>query len=301
MGLLDAFTGANAKNAGRDNAQWATQVYGRQEADMRNRAQNAVDDINKGLWDGQGQYVGQQQKGLDALAGAYAQGRSDLGTGFERAVATLDPYARAGGAASTMYSNSLGLNGADGNAAATSAFQASPGYQWQVDQATDAAARKANSLGMAASGNTLAALTTLGQNLANQEYSGWQDRLNGLGQQGFQASQGIANAATGLGQGLAGLGQAYGQNAASLYGKGASDLLNSGLTAEQLKSNVWNNLNNVEAGFTSNFMNLATNSNMEGAKAADAANGNMWGAIGGLASNIFGAAGKAGGFGSLFS
>ncbi len=91
-----------------------------------------------------------------------------------------------------MYADSLGLNGSGGNAAATAAFQASPNYQYQVDQATDAAARKAASLGMAASGNTLSAITTLGSNLANQEYDTWQNNLNGLGSQRLSAANAVS-------------------------------------------------------------------------------------------------------------
>jgi len=287
MGLFDAFTGANAKNAGQNNALWATQVYNRQVGDMRDHAQWGVNEVNSGLQNGLSQYGDQQNLGLSALGQAHAQGRADLTNGYNQAVGYLDPWAQAGGAANTMYSNSLGLNGAAGNDAARSAFQASPGYEWQVNQATDAAARNANSLDMAASGNTLAALATLGQNLANQEYSGWQDRLSGLGQQGFAAAQGLSNAANQYGQGLAGLTQAFGQNTASLYGKGASDMLGANLGAGQTKANIWNNLNNVEAGLTGQFMNTATNSNMEGAKAADKGNENMWGAIGGLAKSAF--------------
>ncbi|MCC6734907.1 MAG: hypothetical protein IT534_02125 [Bauldia sp.] len=78
-----------------------------------------------------------------------------------------------------MHANALGLNGADGSAAAAAAFRASPGYQWSVDQALEAMLRGASAGGMLASGNTLAAATELGRNLADQEFGGWTDDLAG--------------------------------------------------------------------------------------------------------------------------
>lgn len=125
---------------------------------------------------------------LGALGTGYTQARQDLApvTGY------FQPYMDAGSDATAMYRRSLGLEGADGNRIATEAFQAGPGYQWQRDQAADLAARKAGALGMAASGNTLAAITRLGSNLANQEYGNWQNRLSGLGQMGLSAAGGAA-------------------------------------------------------------------------------------------------------------
>jgi len=58
------------------------------------------------------------------------------------------------GAGTNLYMDSLGVNGPGGNANATGAFQASPGYNWQRDQAIEATARNANRFG--AGGNELA-------------------------------------------------------------------------------------------------------------------------------------------------
>jgi hypothetical protein len=103
-------------------------------------------------------------------------------------------------------------------AIAASAFRASPGYAFRVDQATDAAARRANSLGIGPSGNTLSALATLGSNLADQEYSGWQQQLMGVAglgaQQTGQAAAGQAGAYTNLGN----MAQQYGQNVVGVEG-----------------------------------------------------------------------------------
>jgi hypothetical protein len=164
---------------------------------------------------------------------AYATGLNDqvnsINTGANSAINRLGeatelyrPAYDRGEAAGGLYSDSLGMNGVEGNARAVNSFQAGPGYQWQVNQATDAAARKANALGMGASGNTLTALATLGSNLANKEFGGWQDRLKGVSDQGMQAASGMSGLMSqqagydfGRGQLLSG---AYGQNASNIAG-----------------------------------------------------------------------------------
>src|SRR5258706_15039579 len=144
MGLFDAFTGAPAEEAAAKNTALYNQ-YGT--------------DANKYLDTG----LANQLPQLNNAISAYTP-LSDLGSKY--------------GAGTNMYMNSLGLNGAGGNADATGAFQASPGYNWQRDQAIEATARNANRFG--AGGNELAALTDRANNLANQEYGNSQDRLAGF-------------------------------------------------------------------------------------------------------------------------
>ncbi|EEF24220.1 conserved hypothetical protein, partial [Ricinus communis] len=95
MGFLDSLTGSNIGKA-------TTKAIG-QNGVLLNNMQNAGNSIIN---------TGEAQS-----AGALNQ-----------AVSNYDPYLAAGKSATDMYSNAVGLNGADGNAAATSAFQASPGY-----------------------------------------------------------------------------------------------------------------------------------------------------------------------------
>lgn len=124
------------------------------------------------------------------------EGRSE--GALNSAIGAYQPWVTSGGAANTMYSNALGLNGADGNATATGAFQAGPGYQFAMDQGTQAALRGASAGGMLNSGNTLTALTQFGQGLANQEYGSWLDRLSGMSSQGLSAAGGQASGYGGL-------------------------------------------------------------------------------------------------------
>jgi hypothetical protein len=138
-----------------------------------------------------------QNKGL--INGLKATGNNIIDTGEAKSAGALDsaigayqPWVNTGTAANTMYANANGLNGAEGNAAATDAFQAGPGYQFAMDQGTQAALRGASAAGMLNSGNTLTALEGYGQGLANQEFGSWLDRLNGTSTQGLQAAGGQA-------------------------------------------------------------------------------------------------------------
>lgn len=114
------------------------------------------------------------------------------------AAALYDPYAATGGAANAMEANALGLNGAEGNAAAVAAFQKGPGYDFAVDESMRGAERAASAGGMLASGNLMAELQTRGQNLANQEYGNWLGRLSNTAGRGMTAAAGKGGTLTNL-------------------------------------------------------------------------------------------------------
>lgn len=132
------------------------------------------------------------------------EGTATLNAGQTNSLASLDkaggmyaPLAQKYGAGSNLYLDSLGVNGAGGNARATDAFHAGPGYQYSVDQSLDGINRSAAARGGSIGGNTLAALSDRAGNMANQEYHGWQDRLGGLIAPEFQAVGGQAGAEAG--------------------------------------------------------------------------------------------------------
>lgn len=221
------------------------------------------------------------------------QARDALTGGVNQAVGTVQgsnglfqPFASTGTAANGMLGNALGLNGQAGNDAATAAFQTSPGYQFSVDQATDAAARKAASLGMAGSGNTLDAVTRLAGNLADQQYGSFLDRLQGLGSQGLTAAGAISG-----NNALAG-GYQYG-------GGGAlATLLNgTGTNLGNIDSNLGTNLTNNAWNATS----AVNGNNLSAARAQDVTDSNNNGIFSKL---LLGGAGSSGGggiLGSVFS
>lgn len=139
---------------------------------------------------------------IDALGrrgfGYIDQGEGRSQAALNQAGALYDPYAQTGAQANSMYANAMGLNGAAGSDAARNAFRAGPGYDFQVDEAMRGAERAASAGGMLASGNLMTELLQRGQNLADQEYGGWMDRLANQAGQGLQAAGGKAGTLTNL-------------------------------------------------------------------------------------------------------
>jgi hypothetical protein len=131
---------------------------------------------------------------------------------FQGAIDRFNPYVQDGRAADTMYQGSLGLGGDAARDSAVAAFRAGPGYQFRVDQAGDAIARRQSALGALGSGNTMAAISDRAGNMADQEYGGWQDRIRGIGDRGFAAT----GAQAGIQQGLGNLEAQYGRDRAGV-------------------------------------------------------------------------------------
>jgi hypothetical protein len=154
---------------------------------------------------------------LGYLQQGYDTGRGDI----NQAIGAYQPLADLGGMynrSGSLYSNALGVNGPQGNAAATAAFQAGPGYQFQFDQGMDALNRRRAAGGMLNSGNADVDAIKFGQGTANQEYQNWLKNLQTGGQMGLQAT---GAAAQGQGQGytnLANLAQQYGLNQTGVTG-----------------------------------------------------------------------------------
>jgi hypothetical protein len=168
------------------------------------------------------------------------------------------------GAGTGLYLDSLGVNGAQGNARATGAFQAGPGYRYAVDQSLDGVARKAAALGMGGpQGNTLAALSDRAGNMANQEYGNWQTRLGGLIAPEFQATAGQTGALAGQAGAEAGKVPVYGNTANSIANLGTNtttglnDQNTQAANAEtQGSGNLWNFGLNALTGLASGGTSL---------------------------------------------
>lgn len=111
------------------------------------------------------------------------------------------PYINTGNQAQSLISDLLGINGPEAQARAYQNYQSSPGQQWLVDQGTQAIDRSAASKGSLRSGSVLKELMGYGQGMAQQDFGNYYNRLAGVGNQGFGASQGAANL---VGQGAAG-------------------------------------------------------------------------------------------------
>lgn len=210
--MASSFSG----NAGRKTGQWTADYLG----GVKNEANNYYDQGLKNSVGALGNARSSYATGLNNQVNSINTGANDAINRLGQATDLFRPAYQRGEQAGGMLSDSLGLGGAEGNARAFSSFQAGPGYPWQRDQATDAAARKASALGIAGSGNTLTALAKLGSNLANQEYGGWQDRLTGMSNQGQQA----AGSMSGLMSQQAGYDYGRGQSLSNAYGQNASNI-----------------------------------------------------------------------------
>lgn len=124
-----------------------------------------------------------------AQSGAISNGQS-------QANAVLAPYANNGTSANNQTASLLGLNGQDAANTAMSTFQASPGYGYQVSEGLKAVDSGAAAKGVLRSGGVLKAEQTLGNNLANQDFGNYINRLNSLSSFGLQAATGQASTDT---------------------------------------------------------------------------------------------------------
>jgi hypothetical protein len=143
-------------------------------------------------------------------------------------------------AGQTAYANALGVNGPQGNAQAVQNFQGSPGYQYQLDQATQNYMRNQASTGALGSGNTAAGITGLASNLANQNWGQYVQNL-----QPFIGAS-TANAGGAL-QGYSGLAnlqnQNLGQQAGLTYGTNVgigNAQAAAAMAPYQASQNLWN-------------------------------------------------------------
>ena len=157
-----------------------------------------------------------QQAANEERRKALAQTRTDLA-----------PYMATGTNALMMAGNAAGVNGADGNAAALASFQASPGYQYQVDQGTRAVEAAASAQGLAHSGATVRAVQDRATNLANMDFGAYYNRLSGLAGSGQQAATNLGQFGAGTSQGIADTATSAGTAQASIYGQQAQSMGNS--------------------------------------------------------------------------
>jgi hypothetical protein len=157
------------------------------------------------------------------ISGIAGSGQSSaISAGQQQANAVLAPYSNTGVQSDTQTANLLGLNGQPAADAAMSTFQSSPGYQYQLSQGLKAVDAGAAATGMLRSGSTMQAEQTLGNNLANQDFSNYISQLNGLSNYGITAAGGQASTDT----------SAAGQQA-SIYGNtvnGIGTAVGSGIT-----------------------------------------------------------------------
>lgn len=160
--------------------------------------------------------AGISQLGKSSASGAVSKGVSGANgvatatTGAARDI--YQPYMDTGTNALTAYGDFMGLHGQEAADTAMKGFQSSPGYGFQVSEGLRAVDAGAAAKGMLRSGATLKAEQTLGNNLANQDFSNYMTRLNSLTQLGLAGTNSFTNVLNG---------QANNQQGSIMSGAGA--------------------------------------------------------------------------------
>jgi len=214
--LTDSFTGAPAKAAANQTRGFLDQTL-----------QTGNSNIAGGLATGNAAIAGGAAGARDALGQGFADATNyansggnaainyiDQGTAgavgrFDQAAGAYQPLSALGlkyGTGTDLYLDSLGINGAEGNARARSSFDAGAGYNWETDQGIDALARIRNAQtgGNGVGGNTDRDASNYVMDRARTAYGGWQDRLGGLVNPELAATSGAASGVAGANTGAAG-------------------------------------------------------------------------------------------------
>ena len=146
--------------------------------------------------------------------------------GYNEYSTNEQPFISTGTNALSSLADADGLNGATGYTNALSQFQASPGYQYELQQGLSAVDNGAAHLGTLRSGNTLRAEQTLGSNLANQDFGSYLGRLNSLANVGQTATSALGGAGLSVGSGIAGTDTSAATSQANITGNQASGISN---------------------------------------------------------------------------
>lgn len=194
----------------------------------------------QGLQAGNAQATGNINAGTQALTTDYT--------------AALQPYLQnmnTANTGTTQLGNVLGLNGQPGSDAALKTLQATPGYQFQLDQGNAAINAQAAATGMNASGNQALALDKFGQGLASTTYNNYVSQLQPYLGASNAAAGGIAGVNTGLGNAVAGQNNQLANlnfNTQTGIGNANANADLAGLTAS---GNIWNAIGGIGGAKTS--------------------------------------------------
>ena len=180
---------------------------------------------------------------------------------FNTTQQNLSPYMQSGSTANNALNTYMGINSngtinssAPGQQQFSAAqYQQSPGYQWQLQQGLGAIENSASNAGGIVSGNTLKALQTYGQGLANQDYQQAYQNYTANQQNMYNELSGIKTA---------------GQNAAANLGTtsanvGSSVAANQTAAGSALASGTLG-VTNALSGATNNISNLALANSLSG-------------------------------------
>lgn len=297
MGIFDVFTGAPAKEAAGQQRALFDQTKTQGNADISTGLTGATGAVTGGaaaarsdLTGGYNGATGAINSGADSALGYLGQGYNGAQGYLNQAGGAYSPLAALGtkyGAGTSTYLDSLGINGAEGNARASAAFAPSQAYNFNLDQGLEAINRSRNARGMVNSGNTDRDAQTYGAGLASNEYKGWQDRLADLINPELSATAGAASGQAGVYGQQANMANNFGTNQAGVAsGRGSmlSDLSSRyGINMAGVDTGEGNTLAGLQTGAAGQKVGLAQSimqpyaqSYKNEADAQMAGSGNLW-------------------------
>ena len=145
-------------------------------------------------------------------------------TAIQTAQNQLGPWTSTGAPANTQEASLLGLNGQPAADAAMSTFQASPGYQFQMQQGLRGVDAGAASQGILRSGATIKGEDEFAQGLANTTFGNYFNQLQQLSGNGLTAAGGITSASSGAANQMSTTDASGATAQANIYGNVAGSL-----------------------------------------------------------------------------
>lgn len=157
--------------------------------------------------------------GLTGLEGDYGQAATSLNTNY---MAGMQPFMQNFNTATQgmkAYGDALGVNGPQGSANATQAFQSNPGIAYQQQQGNNAITAQNAASGKTGSGNEAIDLAKFNQQLAGTGWNNYVQSLSPYFNLGTSSATGIGGMYSGLGTQLGNLYQGEGN---AVYGADTS-------------------------------------------------------------------------------
>lgn len=139
------------------------------------------------LLGGSSQSKSKQQSTSSSVSNTYNQAYPALS-------ASLSPVVGQAASSGDFIQQLLGMKGDAGANDAFNKYLDSTGYNFQLQQGSNAITDNAAARGLLNSGSTLKALNNYGQNMGGQYFNNFIQQLMGLGTQGIQAGQTLAGA-----------------------------------------------------------------------------------------------------------
>lgn len=181
-------------------------------------------------------------KAADAQAGAARDSAAAQQWAFRQTQRNLAPFRQTGGRANNALAYELGLTAKAPNG--YQGFQATPGYQYALEQGNNNINALAGAQGGLNSGATLKALQENGIGLANQDYSNYLNRLSSMQGVGQASAAGVGaaaqNTAAGLSNAYSNIGNAQAAGAVGV-GNALAGTINNGLGIWSYQKNMAGN------------------------------------------------------------